>query len=190
MAKGWITDKKTVMPIIRRATIRDSETLGTLGPAAYAVAYSHLWDDAVALAAQLQTFSADAFRVLLERESTRIWLAEIDQTAVGFLSMIIGSANPITAEPNGAEIPRIYLLPGSQGRGMGRSLLEVAICEAENEHLDHVWLDVMSSADTALKAYQNWGFSEIGRKEFSRPVRSSLRSMIVLKKTVMSPARA
>lgn len=165
---------------VRRADPADVPDLGVVGPAAYAVAYGHLWDDGAEFARQLATFGADAFEAFLNRPDTALWVAEADRTIVGFLSMIVGSANPITGEPNGAEIPRIYLLPGVQGVGLGRRLLDAAITETEGRSLDHVWLDVMASADTARKAYLNWGFSELGAKRFSKPVKAGMEDMVVL----------
>jgi GNAT superfamily N-acetyltransferase len=65
--------------------------------------------------------------------------------------MIVGLPNPISLEPNGAEIPRIYFLPGAQRLGLGRQLLAAAIEQAHDESLTHIWLDVMASADWARR---------------------------------------
>jgi GNAT superfamily N-acetyltransferase len=78
-------------------------------------------------------------------------VAQIDRSLVGFLSMIVGLPNPISLEPNGAEIPRIYFLPGAQRLGLGRQLLAAAIEQAHDESLTHIWLDVMASADWARR---------------------------------------
>jgi ribosomal protein S18 acetylase RimI-like enzyme len=158
----------------------DVSQLGVVGPAAYAAAYGYLWDNVAGLARQLATFSADSFEAFLKRPDTALWVAEADRTIVGFLSMIVGSANPVSHAPNGAEIPRIYLLPGVQGVGLGRSLLDAAIADAQERRLDHVWLDVMASADSARRAYSNWGFSELGAKRFSKPVKAGMADMVVL----------
>ena len=98
---------------IRRASLADIDNLGVIAPAAYAAAY--LCDDSAALARQIAAFSAEFFANLLERADTRLWVAQVDRWIIGFLTMVVGSANPITDLPNGAEIPRIYLLPGAQG---------------------------------------------------------------------------
>jgi diamine N-acetyltransferase len=165
---------------VRRVVKGDVHNLGVVGPAAYAAAYGHLWDDGGEFAKHLDTFSADAFEAFLNRPDTAVWVAEVNRTIVGFLSMVVDSANPITREPNGAEIPRIYLLPGVQGIGLGRRLLDAAITEAEGRSLSHVWLDVMASANTARKAYLSWGFFELGAKRFSKPVKADMEDMVVL----------
>jgi ribosomal protein S18 acetylase RimI-like enzyme len=165
---------------VRRASPADIDKLGVIAPAAYAAAYGYLWDDSTALARQLATFSAESFANLLERADTRLWVAQVDRSIVGFLTMVVGSANPITDMANGAEIPRIYLLPGAQRFGLGRQLLDSAVREAREEKLGHVWLDVMASAEDARRAYLRWGFSELGPRKFNKPVKAGFADMMVL----------
>ena len=80
----------TGQPLIRRAVPSDAEKLGVIGPAAYSSAYSYLWNNSVELAKHLDTFSAAAFAELLSRPNARVWVAQIDGSLVGFLSMIVG----------------------------------------------------------------------------------------------------
>jgi ribosomal protein S18 acetylase RimI-like enzyme len=170
------------LPIIRRASSADVHSLGIVGPAAYAAAYGYLWDKSAALARQLATFGAEAFAKLLERADARLWIAQVDASILGFLTMVVGSANPITEEANGAEIPRIYLLPGAQRLGLGKQLLNSAIAQARDENLSHIWLDVMASAELARTAYLKWGFSEVGVRKFDKPVKAEFADMVVLMK--------
>ncbi|WP_158665125.1 GNAT family N-acetyltransferase [Ensifer adhaerens] len=165
---------------LRRATTADVEELGYVGPAAYAAEYAYLWDNGAALARQLATFSSDAFSRLMARPEASVWVAEIDATIVGFLTMIAGSADPIQSRPGGAEIPRIYLLPGAKGHGIGHKLLDCAIAQARQEGARYVWLDVMASARQARSAYLKWGFVELGATRFPKPVKAELADMIVL----------
>lgn len=166
--------------MIRRATVHDADKLGVVGPAAYAATYHYLWSDCVALAHQLDTFSKSAFLTLLQREESSVWVAEIAGEIVGFLAMLINSKNPITHDTSGAEISRIYLLPGSQKMGIGKQLLNAAQEYANKLKLTHMWLDVMESATAARGAYCKWGFSEIGCKKFSRQVKENFSNMLVL----------
>jgi diamine N-acetyltransferase len=166
--------------VVRRASSADVHSLGIIGPAAYEAVYGYLWDDSAALARQLATFGAEAFAKLLERADARLWIAQVDASILGFLAMVVGSANPITREANGAEIPRIYLLPEAQRLGLGKQLLNSAIAQARDENLDHIWLDVMASAEHARAAYLKWGFSELGLRTFDKPVKPELADMMVL----------
>ncbi len=167
---------------ITRATDADAADLGVIGPAAYAAAYHDDWDDAVAFFHQLKTFGEDAFAATLARAHARVWIARQDGVGVGFLTMILGSLDPINQRPGGAEIPRIYLLPGARRGGIGKKLLDAAEALAKAEGCDHVWLDVMEHAEWARASYERWGFSDIGAKTFAgglRPGRSrSMRVMV------------
>jgi len=53
----------------------------------------------------LRTFGPRAFESLLARPEARVWIGEAGGTIVGFLSMIVGSVDPIERRPGGAEIP-------------------------------------------------------------------------------------
>ncbi|TCV66783.1 ribosomal protein S18 acetylase RimI-like enzyme [Neorhizobium sp. R1-B] len=176
---------KRAPAIVRKASAADVDSLAIIGPAAYAASYSYLWDNGAEFAGHLATFGNRAFEKFLERTDTQLWVAEIDGSIVGFLSMIIGSQNPITREINGAEIPRIYLLPQAQGSGLGKQLHEVAAAEARARELSHIWLDVMASADRAKAAYLKWGFSVLGPRMFSKSVKAGYGDMVVLIKYLL-----
>jgi diamine N-acetyltransferase len=172
---------------VRLATIDDADLLGIIGPAAYAESYGYLWDRADAFAEQLRTFGPSAFKALLSQPNARVWVGEMDGTAVGFLSMITGSIDPVEHRPGGAELPRIYILGPARRAGLGRLLLDAAVRRAAFEGLSHVWLDVMASADWARRAYTKWGFREIGGQLFDGPVKVALSEMVVLTKEVSAP---
>jgi ribosomal protein S18 acetylase RimI-like enzyme len=169
---------------VRRATVQDAEVLGIIGPAAYAEAYGYLWDRPDAYSDHLQTFSLRAFESLLARPEARLWIGEIRETVVGFLSMIVGSVDPVEHRLGGAEIPRIYVIGPAQRIGLGRLLLDAAIAQAASESLSHVWLDVMGSAIAARRAYTKWGFREIGTRQFEKPAKAGVSDMVVLMKEV------
>ena len=168
--------------VISRATAADAADLGIIGPAAYAAAYHDDWDDAVGFFHQVQSFGPEAMAATLARADARVWIARQDSAGVGFLTMFVGSLEPINQRLNGAEIPRIYLLPGARRGGIGKKLLEAAEAQARSEGCDYVWLDVMEHAEWARAAYERWGFADIGGKTFSgglRPGRSRAMRVMV-----------
>ena len=105
-------------PIVRRATAEDAEVLGIIGPAAYAEAYGYLWDRADAYSDQLRTFGVRAFEALLARPEARLWIGEVRRAVVGFLSMIVGSVDPLTS-------PLVVEFSG--GPAVCRGVVEVVI---------------------------------------------------------------
>src|SRR5215469_12969414 len=146
---------------VRPATSEDAYMLGIIGPAAYAEAYAYLWDPPGAYSEQLQSFGQRAFEALLTRSDTRVWVGEFAGIMVGFLSMIVGSLDPVEHRPNGAELPRIYILGSAQRIRLGRLLVDTAVKQAAVEGLSYVWLDVMTSADRAWRAYVKWVFTSL-----------------------------
>jgi len=168
--------------IISRATGADAPDLGIVGPAAYAAAYHDDWDDPVGFFWQVQTFGPEAMAATLARADARVWIARQEGVGVGFLTMFVGSLEPIQHRPDGAEIPRVYLLPGARRGGIGKKLLEAAEVQARAEGCAYVWLDVMEHAEWARAAYARWGFADIGAKTFSgvlRPGRSRAMRVMV-----------
>ena len=170
--------------LIRRATRDDAEAMGFVGPAAYAIVYAYMWDDSAALSRQLATFSAAGCRDFLARPDTRAWVAQIDGDVVGFLKMVLNSPNPVDAAANGAEIPRIYLLPGSGRLGLGRKLMDEAVAAARAEGQQHVWLAVKGSADNAHAAYLKWGFSLHGVVNTKKPVKAGFEALRIMIKPI------
>jgi GNAT superfamily N-acetyltransferase len=172
---------------VTRATEADAAEIGIIGPAAYAAHYFEDWtNDPAAFARQLATFGPDAVRETMKRPDARIWVARVDGpqggVVIGFLTMIVGALDPIEARPNGAELPRIYLLSGATGGGVGRKLLAAAEAQAKAEGCTYVWLDVMEHADWARAAYERWGFTDIGEQTFHRKLTGGRGNMRVLRK--------
>src|SRR6516164_7380033 len=169
---------------VRRAIAEDAEVLGIIGSRVYGEEYGYLWDRLDAYSVQLRTFGQRAFESLLAQPDARLWIGEVEGAAVGFLSMIVGSVDPIEGRPGGALIPRIYVIGPAQRMGLGRLLLDTAIEQAATEGLSHLWLDVMASATAAHLAYAKWGFREIGTRQFEKPVKAGLFDMVVLMKEI------
>ncbi len=167
---------------ISRASEADAAEIGIIGPASYAAAYAEDWDDPVAFMKQVTTFGQDAVKAFMQRGDARVWIARQDGAAVGFLTMAVGSVDPITRRPNGAEIPRIYLLPMARRGGIGHRLMDAAEAQARSEGLSHVWLDVMAHAPWARAAYERWGFVDIGSQPFVGGIKPGLNEMRVMLK--------
>lgn len=167
---------------MRPATMEDLDRLGIVGPAAYAEAYAYLWASPGAYARHLATFSRAAFAELLARPDARVWVAEAEGAVAGFLTMALGSPDPVERRPGGAELHRIFLLGPARGRGLGRRLLDAAAAEATREGAPYLRLDVMASADWARRAYAGWGFREVGAVRFDRGARDELSGMVVMAK--------
>ncbi len=165
---------------VRAAGTSDIGRLGIVGPAACAETYGSFWDRADAFAEHLATFGSASFADLLARPDADVWVAEANGVVVGFATLIRGAVDPIQRRPGGAELSRLYLLGAAGSLGLGRRLLEAAASRADQDGATHLWLQAMEAADWAVGAYRSWGFREIGRTRFEKPVRPELAGMVVM----------
>jgi diamine N-acetyltransferase len=168
--------------LIRMAEVSDVGQLGIIGPAVYAEAYSQMWDDPEAYAKQLTSFGPEEMGRFMARSDTAVWVAEFKTQIVGFLTLVLGSPDPIGGRTDGVEVPRIYLLALVQGRGLAKAMLVEAEKFANSRGANHVWLYAMIAAPWAWQTYKKWGFSEIGRKAFSKGVKAEFKEMVVLRR--------
>jgi GNAT superfamily N-acetyltransferase len=168
--------------IVRLAGENDAAQLGIIGPASYAAAYGYLWPDPAQLATHLASFGEASVREGMARDDTRFWLVESGGTAIGFAMVVRPSENPTTSRSNGCELRRMYLLSNVRGLGLGRQLFDEVVADAKEQGCDHIWLDVMDTADWAYATYLRWGFLEIGARQFDEAVYPDRRGMIVLAK--------
>lgn len=160
----------------------DVEQIGIIGPAIYAESYGHMWSDAQAYAKQLATFGPAAMGCFMSRSDTSTWVVEYKTQIVGFLTLILGSPDPVDGRTDGAEVPRIYLLAPLQGHGIAKALLSEAEKYARSKGANHIWLDAMYAAPWAWQTYQKWGFSDIGRVTFQKGINPEFEAMVVLRR--------
>ena len=94
-------------------------------------------------------YSEEALRE--QFQSHTFLLVKIATENVGFASF---SKNP---EGTYAKLHKLYVLPGLQGKGLGRNLLDTVIAEARLLKLDAVELNV-NRHNKAITFYENYGF--------------------------------
>lgn len=169
---------------VRRAHAGDAGTLGIIAPAAYAAAYSDLWDDAAAFALHLATFGEAAFAECLAAPDSRIWIAEQRGQAVGYLTLLLASDSPVSRRAGGAEIARFYLLGPASGQGIGEALFDAACQEATAHGAAYIWLDLMAHADWAREAYERLGLRVTGTTQMTKPVKADMRDKLVMEQTL------
>ncbi len=157
----------------------DVETLGIVAPAACAEAFGLLAEPGRLLPTPGDV-RAGPFAEALARTDSRLWVAKMDGAIVGFATLILDAVDPIRRRAGGALLSRLYLLGPACTLGLGRGLLEVAADAAGHHGARYVWLESVAAADRALGTYADWGFCEIGRTRFEKPVRPELDGMIVM----------
>ncbi|HET9952670.1 MAG TPA: GNAT family N-acetyltransferase [Candidatus Eisenbacteria bacterium] len=82
-------------------------------------------------------------------------IAEESGEAVGCVAL-----RPLDA-PDVCEMKRLYIAPGSRGRGVGRLLAEGVVAEARARGYSRMRLDTVPGMDAAIALYRRLGFVEI-----------------------------
>ena len=62
------------------------------------------------------------------------------------------------------DVQTIAVAPRSQGRGVGRQLLEALLDEARRRECAQIFLEVLDGNDSALALYDRAGFERVARR--------------------------
>ncbi len=65
-----------------------------------------------------------------------------------------------------AKIHKLYVLPGNQGKGIGKNLVEYILRQAKKENLSHLSLNVNRN-NPAIQFYQRLGFEIVKEEDIS-----------------------
>ena len=99
------------------------------------------------------------YREWLADGSGRLFIAERDGRALGYLMLTIGDG-PATWEVGDrvAEIETMAVLPGERAGGVGTALIEAALAAAEAAGLATIAVGVVHSNAAAIRFYERAGF--------------------------------
>jgi ribosomal protein S18 acetylase RimI-like enzyme len=92
-------------------------------------------------------------------KGVRYYIIEADGTPAG-------SVTVEHARPEVCYIGRLAVLPGYQGRGLGKKLLTFAIDEAAKTGADHASIGVISDEERLVRWYRRMGFTVNRRIRF------------------------
>ncbi|MGI8639251.1 MAG: GNAT family N-acetyltransferase [Pyrinomonadaceae bacterium] len=153
---------------IRQADIEDAEMLAELSDKTFWDAFhdnpKNAPDD---LADYMNAaFNLEQIRIELSDENAIFLVAEIENEAVGYAKLLFESIEPeITAEKP-MELCRLYSKQEFLGKGVGKSLMERCLEEAQKRGCDIMWLGVWEFNPRAQAFYQKYGFCEVGKHIF------------------------
>ncbi|UOQ72544.1 GNAT family N-acetyltransferase [Hymenobacter cellulosilyticus] len=129
------------------------------------------------------TFSEEKQLAELNDPQTTFLLAHMQQEAVGYAKLRLGSALGLEEgkEPTGRlEIERLYVRQDWIGTGLGAALMRRAIEEARQHQCRTVVLGVWERNQPAIEFYRRFGFREIGKHEFK--VGQDVQTDLILRK--------
>jgi ribosomal protein S18 acetylase RimI-like enzyme len=103
-------------------------------------------------------YSPSALRRQMMTEQHRFFIAELDNKPIGFASF-----GPLP-EPNTFKLHKLYVLPGIQGKGIGKALVEFIVKELEPEKAQTLLLNV-NRHNKAKTFYERLGFEIIKEED-------------------------
>jgi GNAT superfamily N-acetyltransferase len=143
---------------IRPAELDDINTIGFLAQQIWPVAY-----DGIVPPDQLQYmlnlfYSPAALRRQMVDERQQFLLVEQEEEAIGFASW------SGTAAPGVFKLHKLYVLPGQQGKGLGRSMLQFIFGAINREGAQVLRLNV-NRFNKARQFYEKLGFRVVGEED-------------------------
>lgn len=112
----------------------------------------------------LWAYSVAAFQRRLEA-GHRFTLAVSGEHLLGFAETAPTEAVPVRAVGGSLELVRLYVAPGSQGRGIGRTLLRRAESLAKRGGHRGLWLTAWAENAKARAFYTAEGYADVGRSD-------------------------
>ncbi len=94
-------------------------------------------------------------------------LLAFDGGLIGFAQ--IGAAHVEGGRPGDAQLRRLYVHPGHQGRGIGTALMNAALALPRLATAARLYLDVWEKNEGARRLYERFGFTVVGTVPFVTP---------------------
>lgn len=142
--------------VIRSADIEDTNAIGFLAYQTWPSAYKDIISfEQLQYMLQL-LYSPAALHEQMLQKHHHFLIAEVEEQEVGFTSYS-------EIEPGTFKIHKIYVLPGLQGKGVGKALIDTVIDEVKKNGAKKIQLNV-NRHNKAISFYERNGF-EIIRQE-------------------------
>ena len=151
---------------IRVAAPADLAILVELGRVTFAETFGHLYDPEDLDDFLDHAHDPEIYAWALEDERHAVWLAEVEDRAVGY-----ALAGPCTlphpeATPAQGELKRLYVRQGAQSDGLGGAMLGVAMDWLWRDGPGPLWVGVYSENHGAQRLYLRHGFEKVGEYDF------------------------
>ena len=150
----------------------------------YVPMYHHLWEDKGEWYLN-ELYSKENLKKELLEENQEYYFVLYKEENIGILRII--SNIDFNGFPNkkALMLQRIYLHPKTQGKGLGKELLNWIENISKKRNIKTLWLNAMDTQEQALLFYQKKGFSIIKKTplEYSL-LHKHLRGMYVMTKSL------
>ncbi|MBN5181764.1 GNAT family N-acetyltransferase [Serratia marcescens] len=147
---------------VRQALLEDLTLVRDIGIRTYRAHFGELWHYPHELEAFLaEDFSVSALEQTLSDPDVCWLLAYENDALVGYARLNVDGLLAPT-QTRGAELQKIYFLPGHAGNGYGQRLFEQVQQRAIERRQKTLWLEVLQRNTGAQRFYQRQGLSICG----------------------------
>ena len=153
---------------IRRCTLDDAATIGSLGARLFVQAYGPTHPEPDRSAYLAKAYSVEVIGEAIEGEASAVFVVEESHGApIAYAHMSATMESPPGVDGRRAfEIVRFYVDSAHQGRGIGATLMNHCCDVAREAGGDVIWLQTWSQASWAIGFYLRIGFKIVGKKSF------------------------
>ncbi len=144
--------------MIRVADLDDINTIGFLAQQIWPDAYKEILSPEQLKYMLKLIYSPKSLRRQMVDEHHRFLLVEQDEEPIGFASW------SATADPGVYKLHKIYVLPGRQGKGLGKTLLQFVFETIRKEGAKRLRLNV-NRHNKAHQFYERMGFVVTGEED-------------------------
>jgi len=148
------------MTTISEATIEDFETIRSIAHTTWPVAYGEILSKAQ-LDYMLEKMYSDAALMDDLNQGHHFILIKDNSVCLGFAAF-----EHHYLDENCTRLHKIYLLPETQGKGLGKMLLEKIVVLAKENHSETISLNV-NRFNKAFAFYKKMGFEVVAEEDLS-----------------------
>jgi ribosomal protein S18 acetylase RimI-like enzyme len=158
-----MSDNGTATPpaSIRVWTIGDIPDVRRIGWETWKATYGRFIPEEDLRAYHDEHYSVEALTRNFHRSSTRGYVALLGGKPAGYMIM------SFNGKAGRCNVASIYVLPESQGHGLGSMLMQEAFRAAREAKYDRVWLGVMSENALTITWYRSLGFAFVEEAPFT-----------------------
>lgn len=150
---------------VRQCCGRDADFLSSFAREIYTAHYAGKWTLDGLVRFLDAEFDASRIRAELEELNVRYLIVDLGERAAGYAKLKSCLNGPIGGE-RVLEINKMYFAPWATGLGLGGRLMEHIALQATADGMAALWLQVLKINDSAMRAYQRYGFEPIEERPF------------------------
>lgn len=168
---------------IRRCQVGDERRLSPVGKATFLETYAVNTEGADLLAFVEAEHSAERYRLWLESDFAKIWIAETipGHSAIGYAVALVPPDDGF-----GIEVKRLYVLHRFQENGLGHLLMNEILATAHHEGIAELFLRVQKANQSAVDFYSRSGFRMVAEESFRVGARD--HAALVMRLALATPA--